>query len=142
MISLRRPSSEPRIEIMPLIDVIFLLLTFFIYAMVLMVRAELLPMNLQSYAAGQNAEPAPAVTISIRLDGTVYFNREIIGIDQLLPRIEQQRLEEPGTVVYLALADGSGDVDRAPILTQIWDQLKDAGLDIHLVGRPDGFESP
>ena len=37
---LRRSEHETRVEMMPLIDVVFLLLTFFIYAMVLMVRAE------------------------------------------------------------------------------------------------------
>ncbi len=40
VLRIRRPQHEARVEIMPLIDVIFLLLTFFIYAMVLMVRAE------------------------------------------------------------------------------------------------------
>ena len=40
MRALRRPDFDARIEIMPLIDVVFLLLTFFIYAMVLMIRAE------------------------------------------------------------------------------------------------------
>ena len=45
---LRRSEHETRVEMMPLIDVVFLLLTFFIYAMVLMVRAEVLPVPLES----------------------------------------------------------------------------------------------
>jgi len=74
---------------MPLIDVIFLLLTFFIYALVLMVRAELLPMELESYAAADAAKPAPAETISIALDGTVYLNRDPIQINGILPALQE-----------------------------------------------------
>ena len=48
---LRRTDHDTRVEMMPLIDVGFLLLTFFIYAMVLMVRAEVLPVPLESYAS-------------------------------------------------------------------------------------------
>lgn len=133
---LRRPNLEARVEIMPLIDVIFLLLTFFIYAMVLMVRAELLPMELQQFAAGKPAEPAPAATISILLDGTIHFNRQPTKIEELLDHIEVAQVENPDTVIYLALADGQGSVDRGPILTAMWDQLKESGLEINFVGRP------
>ncbi len=121
---------------MPLIDVIFLLLTFFIYALVLMVRAELLPMELESYAAADAATPAPAETISIALDGTVYLNRDPIQIDRILPALQEAIEANPETSIYLALEDGAGTVDRAPLLTAVWDQLKDAGLKINFVGRP------
>ena len=65
MRALRRPQHETRIEIMPLIDVIFLLLTFFIYAMVLMVRAELLPVEMHAFASGEPAQVPPAVAITM-----------------------------------------------------------------------------
>jgi biopolymer transport protein ExbD len=121
---------------MPLIDVIFLLLTFSIYAMVLMVRAELVPMQLQEYVTGERATPSPAVTISITLDGTVHVDREPVAMEAVLGRIEAARAEDPDTVVYLAMEDGQGSTDRGPILTGLWDRLQAAGLDIKLVGRP------
>ena len=40
MLRLRRSEPQISIELMPLIDVIFLILTFFVYAMVMMVRLE------------------------------------------------------------------------------------------------------
>lgn len=140
MLRIRRPDDELRIEIMPLIDVIFLLLTFFIYALVLMVRAELLPMELELYEAGTPATPAPAVTLSIRLDGSLYVNRESVTLDDVLPRLRDAASTDPDTVIYLALEDGEGTVDRAPILTALWDQLQDAGLEINFVGRPREFQ--
>src|SRR5690606_8300025 len=42
----RRHDLAPRMEMIPLIDVIFLLLTFFIYSLALMVQAQVLPVAL------------------------------------------------------------------------------------------------
>ncbi|MHC5002627.1 MAG: ExbD/TolR family protein [Planctomycetota bacterium] len=136
MITLRRTDHEARVEIMPLIDVIFLLLTFFIYAMVLMIRAELLPMQLQAFGAGEPARPAAAATISILLDGTLHFNREPVQMEELPDRIAAARATDPDTKVYLALEDGEGTMDRGPVLTRLWDSMKDLGIEIYFVGRP------
>ena len=52
MRSIRRHDLAPRVEMMPLIDVVFLLLTFFIYSFVMMVRAEVLPVVLTPLGTG------------------------------------------------------------------------------------------
>ncbi len=139
---LRRTNHELRVEFTPLIDVIFLLLTFFIYSMILMVRAELLPMELREFRAAEPAKPQPATVISIDLDGLLYLDREPVELDLLLPRIEARREADPATVVYLAVADGTSTIDRAPLLQDIWDRLKNAGLEINLVGRPKEGAAP
>ncbi len=138
MLTLRRVNREPRVEIMPLIDVIFLLLTFFIYAMVLMVRAELMPMQLQVYASGESTTVPPAATISLTLDGSIHFNREPVTMDAIVDRVREAQRVEPGTIVYLALEAGEGTVDRGPVLTELWDRLTHAGLKISFVGHPKG----
>jgi len=140
---IRRTSHEPRFEMTPLIDVVFLLLTFFIYAMLLMVSIELLPMRLRTFIAGVPAEPAPVSVIAIDLDGRLFIDREETPVDGLLPHIQGRQEAEPGLMVYLALEDGDAVIDRAPMLQDIWDRLKDAGLELHLVGRPsDGASGP
>ncbi|MFO0875252.1 MAG: biopolymer transporter ExbD [Phycisphaerales bacterium] len=136
MLRLRRTAPELRIEMTPMIDVIFLLLTFFIYAMILMVRAELLPMKLRQFKAAEPAKPQPAAVVSIALDGSLWLDRDPIDLGTLLPRLQARKLADPATVLYLAVADGESTVDRAPLLQDIWDVLKDAGMDINLVGRP------
>jgi biopolymer transport protein ExbD len=135
MLSLRRPEHEARIEIMPLIDVIFLLLTFFIYAMVLMIRAELLPVQMQQFASGEPARPAPAVTISLDRAGNLFVNRDPIDLAGILDRLRQETDRDPSTVIYLA-AEEIGDTDRLPTFLTLYDTLANAGLDIRLVGRP------
>ena len=123
-----------------MIDVIFLLLVFFIYAMVLMVRVDLVPMELHSFETGQPAEPAPAATISIDLTGTIFLDRQEVTLGDLAARVEERKALDPATVIYLAVADGMGTTDRAPILQDVWDRLRPTGLTINLVGRPS--ESP
>ncbi|MCZ6612972.1 MAG: biopolymer transporter ExbD, partial [Planctomycetota bacterium] len=135
MLTLRRPQHETRVEIMPLIDVIFLLLTFFIYSMVLTVRADLLPMQMQAFASGEPATVPPAVTISIDHAGALFFNREPISLDQVLPRLRELQADAPDTVVYIA-AQEHGTKDRLPTFLSLYDKLAFAGLDIKLVGAP------
>jgi len=55
MRALRRPDHAPRLEMMPLIDVIFLLLTFFIYQMVVMRPVDTLGVELAPVAGGGRA---------------------------------------------------------------------------------------
>ena len=132
---IRRPDYETRIEIMPLIDVIFLLLTFFIYAMVLMVRAELLPVEMHAFASGEPATVPPAVAITIDRNGSLFFNREQIAMSTVLQRLKAVRDADPDTVIYVA-AEATGATDRLPTFLDLYDQLAHAGLNIKLVGAP------
>lgn len=136
MLSLRRPEPEARIELMPLIDVIFLILTFFIYAMVLMVQVDVMPVPMESYISGESADPVPATSITLDLNGQVYLGQEPVEVDQILPAIQALLVEKPDTVIYLVLAAGDGEVDRGPILTNLWDHLRESGIEIRLVGSP------
>ncbi|MDP6987316.1 MAG: biopolymer transporter ExbD [Phycisphaerales bacterium] len=123
-----------RIELMPLIDVIFLILTFFVYAMVLMVRVDMLPVPLESYASGESTEPDPAVAVTLRLDGSIFVGQQNTGPDGMLDAIKAAQSDTPDTVVYLVLEAGDGTTDRGPLLTSVWDRLHRAGIDIKLVG--------
>lgn len=142
---LRRAPHEPRIEVIPLIDVMMFLLSFFIYSQALAVRVSVVPMELRNFESAQDAKPAPAATISIALDGKVFYDREPIALEGIPERVAASRKEDPRTVVYIAVADGQGTVDRAPILQDIWDRLRKSGLTVNLVGRKidrDGGAGP
>jgi len=133
---IRRTEYDARIEMMPLIDVIFLLLTFFIYAMVLMVRAEILPVPLESYVSGTTAEPRQTISVTIAIDGNIYVGQTIVQLSDVAKVVAQQREASPESAVYLVVEDGEAIVDRGPLLTGTWDQLRNAGLEIYLVGAP------
>ena len=136
---LRRSSPPFKVELTPLIDVVFLLLTFFIYAMVLMERIEMVPMELRAVNSGgiaRESEPTPAITISLDVDGKVYLDREPISIASLLPSLNTIRQQRPDTVVYLAVADQIGSQDRVPALLELWDLLRMQEMPVKMVGKP------
>lgn len=132
----RSPAPEPRIELIPLIDVLMFMLTFFLVSMTLAVRLEVMPMELRPYVSGEAAKPRPAITVSLALDGAVYVDREPMEVPAALESIVGRVGSDPETVVYLAVAEGEGSVDRAPILQDLLDRLKDGGVSVSLVGRP------
>jgi biopolymer transport protein ExbD len=138
---IRRTEHDARIELMPLIDVIFLLLTFFIYAMVLMVRAEILPVPLESYISGTQAETRPTISVTIAVDGNIYVGKTVVQLSNIAETITQQIDGSPDTAIYLVVEDGEAIVDRGPLLTGTWDQLRNAGLELFLVGAPQNESS-
>ena len=133
---LRRTEHDTRVEIMPLIDVVFLLLTFFIYAMVLMVRAEVLPVPFESYLSGETATTKPAVSITIAVDGNIYVGTSVVTLDELVESVRGKLSDKPESVLYLVMEDGHSIVDRGPLLTGAWDRLRDVQLEVFLVGSP------
>ncbi len=135
MLTIRRSDNDCRIEIMPMIDVIFLLLTFFIYSMVMMVRAEVLPVELHSFASGEPTTVSPAVSITIDRHGSLFLDREPIALEAVLDRLSALRLVDPETLVYVA-AEKVGEQDRLPTFLDLYDILSRAGLTIKLVGSP------
>ena len=145
---IRRHDLAPRIEIMPLIDVIFLLLTFFIYSLVTMVRAEILPVQLQPLTTSRAAEPASILAITIDSRGRYYVNREPISAESLDAKLSEiAKLDDPPTL-FLAMEDapqadgsmheqlpGSG-VDRGPLLINLIDHVRQAGMtEFNIVGE-------
>ncbi|TVQ33049.1 MAG: biopolymer transporter ExbD [Phycisphaeraceae bacterium] len=138
MFRARRTMHEPRLEMLPLIDVIFLLLTFFIFAMVLMVRADLLDVQMPRFEAGRAAERTPAITIALNARGEVFVDGEPIAMQNVPTRVLELRERTPGATVFLA-ADQSG---RSGDLLTLVDRLVEAGIgDFSLMGSP-GADQP
>ncbi|MSR42192.1 MAG: biopolymer transporter ExbD [Phycisphaerales bacterium] len=135
-IRLRRNYPDIRFEIMPMLDVLLFLLTFFMYSIAFMVRVDLVPMELRKFHGSTPARPAAAATVSVDLDGKLFLDLEPIELPQLSARLLEYKAAEPDLVVYLALAHGEGRVDRAPILQDAWDALSTTGLKVSVVGRP------
>ena len=136
MRAIRRTTHDARVEMMPLIDVVFLLLTFFIYAMVLMVRAEILPVPLETYFSSTPAEPKPSIAITLGVDGHLYVGQDVVLVEALGEKLAAKKESQPNAVIYLVVEDGEAVIDRGPVLTSVWDQIRAEGLEIFLVGNP------
>jgi hypothetical protein len=93
-------------------------------------------MQLRQFTSGTAATPAPAVTIAVDLDGIVYVDREKVELPQMVEKVREKVTKDKKTVVYLAIAEGQGKVDRAPLLQELWDRLRPLNMTVNLVGRP------
>jgi biopolymer transport protein ExbD len=133
MLPVRRHSPEPRLEMTPLIDVVFLLLTFFVFAIVLVVRAEVLDIMLPDLSTGQAPRPGAAITIALDADGSLYVNGEPTPREELIDRLRELRSADPDAALLMA-ADEAG---RSGDLVRLWHELAQAGFpDVALIVRP------
>ena len=140
MRAIRRHDLSPRVELLPLINVVFLLLTFFIYSLVVMVRVEVLPVQLTTLTTGQQAKSAKIAAITIDAAGRLYMNREPVEMEQLDQQLRAYAEAEDRPQLFLAMeaADPSAPseaVDRGPILLRLIEQVRAAGIeDFRIVG--------
>ncbi|MEO1133302.1 MAG: biopolymer transporter ExbD [Cyanobacteria bacterium J06639_1] len=82
------PRRSAEINIVPLIDVIFCILVFFIMASLVLTRSEGLDVNLPNASAAQPKLQQDA-TISITEDGAIAVNQETVELDGIVPAINQ-----------------------------------------------------
>lgn len=120
----------------PLIDVVFLLLTFFLFSVVLMVRARVLDVALPPVGAALPGVETRAVTIALRADGDLFLEGEAVAMDDLAPRLRQLKAEEPSLKILIAADEGG----RSGSLLGLIDTLMNAGItDFGIIGkREDG----
>lgn len=76
------PDLPAQINIVPMIDVIFAILTFFIMSSLYLTRSEGLPVNLPQAATGKTDRPAQ-VTVTINSTGEMFLNKQAVSLEQL-----------------------------------------------------------
>jgi biopolymer transport protein ExbD len=107
------------ISVVPLIDVLFSLLTFFIMSTLFLVRSEGLPVNLPQ-ATTSKAQASSRATVTIDKEGRTYLNKAPIQVDALANTIQTQA--NPGQELVVVLnADGS--VTHSHVIA-VMDQLR------------------
>ncbi len=88
--------KRARIEIIPLIDVIFFLLaTFVLFTLSLNKSNGLTTVRLPVSSTSEPRDPAGTVTISVTDEGTIGWNKELVTLDEFLQRLQQYHLQEP-----------------------------------------------
>ncbi len=113
------PEGSPQINIVPMIDVIFAILAFFIMSTLFLTRQEGLLVNLPT---AQTATPQKSsrATVTIDRQGQLFLNREAIALEQLEMALTKQR--PPGQDLTVVLnADGAVTHDR---VIAVMDELR------------------
>lgn len=122
---------------MPLIDVVFLLITFFIFAMTLMIRAQVLPIELPPLSAGREAPRVDAISVTLDPAGSLFVDGEQSSLELVVDEIHERRAEKPDARIYIA-ASLEGDADRLPTFIELVNRLRGSGIEeFFIVGRPE-----
>lgn len=88
--------KKARIEIIPLIDVIFFLLaTFVLFTLSLNKSNGVTGINLPSSETGENRDPAGTVTISVTDAGTIAWNKDYISLSEFIDRLRAYKASDP-----------------------------------------------
>lgn len=96
----RRERRRVRIEMVPLIDTVFLLLVFFIYAMLSMSVHRGIKVDLPR-AGNPRAELEQHVVVTINEDGTLFVNREPVSEVELVAAVEEALKSAPSRFVMI-----------------------------------------
>lgn len=113
------PDLPPQINIVPMIDVIFAILTFFIVGSISLTRSEGLPVNLPS-ASTAKSQPSTKITVSIKPDGEIALNRKPIKLEALEQAVRS--LVEPNSEP-LVIVNADKKVDHGQVVS-VMDRLR------------------
>ena len=117
------PLRRARIEMLPLIDIVFLLLVFFIYAMLSMAVHRGLPVQLPR-SSEVETERDLILAVTVGADGSVHVDKEAVVLEQL-GRILQQKAGDEKETGVLVFADRSLPYQT---LFRVLDQIRSVGL--------------
>ena len=94
------PDNPPQISIVPMIDVIFALLTFFIVSTLSLTRSEGLPVNLPKAATAQS-QSSSQIVVTLNQQGRLTLNRQPAQLGDLQARIRALMGKNPNAVVVI-----------------------------------------
>jgi biopolymer transport protein ExbD len=119
----RQKSEKARIEIIPMIDVIFFLLVFFMVSTLSMTINRGLPVNLPKAASSQK-DLRESFNITVTQDGTLFLNKEQTSLVELGQQVKAGLEKDPELVVIV-----SGD-DQAShgAIVSVMDEVRLAGV--------------
>lgn len=93
--------KKARIEMLPLIDIVFLLLVFFIYAMLSMAVHKALPVALPS---SETAKIHKQMVLSITVDseGAIHVDKDPVPLQSLAAILKEKagKTESPGVLLF------------------------------------------
>jgi biopolymer transport protein ExbD len=100
------PHKKTRLEIIPLIDVMFFLLASFMMVSLTMTKQQTIKVNLPVAAAAQSDFKPDMINLAVNASGDLFFNTERATLPEMERRLAERYGADPNTPVYI-----SGDAD-------------------------------
>ena len=144
------PKKRARIEIIPLIDIMFFLLASFMMVSLSQTHMKGIRVNLPAAVAPPPSPVKDYVSIKVQEGNAIYFDNQYVSDDQVLPRLYQLHQANPEIKVSLSasLMAMHGDVIsvldkiRSAGITKVGYQIRAAGAPAAQPGAQPGAPPP
>ena len=119
----RRAFEKPEVMIIPMIDIMFFLLVFFIMSTLYMVNLKTVDVNLPK---AQTAQTQLNVTylVTIRQDGSLWLEDQPIDADIL---VQQARMESQKNPRFAVVVRADGDINYSGVM-ELLDKFRKEGI--------------
>ena len=119
-----RLDDEAEVDLTPMLDVVFIMLIFFIVT-ASFVKEVGLDLSRPEGGSTNTVAENENIFIQISNDGLIFVDRRVTDIRAVRPNIERLHAERPNGAVVIAPADGSAN----GLLVEIMDQARLAGVE-------------
>jgi len=118
--------KKARIEIIPLIDVIFFLLATFVLFTLSLNKSNGIPVTRPNSETGEPRDPAGWATVSVTATGTLALDRDPISLDEFLSRLKTFHLQHPEPDAHILI---NGDAEAMwNVAYYVLDEARKAGI--------------
>jgi biopolymer transport protein ExbD len=118
------PKHHARIEIIPLIDIMFFLLASFMMVSLSQVTMKGMPVHLPEGKSGEVQSKKDYISLSVDKDGYYYFDKNKIALEEILPKLQQVYRTNPEAKIFIR-----GDVETVHgNVTRMLDQIRSSGF--------------
>jgi biopolymer transport protein ExbD len=118
------PKKHARIEIIPLIDIMFFLLASFMMVSLSQVSMKGWKVTLPEGSSGKVQNKKDYISLSVDKEGTYYFDKQIIKLEDILPRLKLIYATNPEAKIFIR-----GDQEAVHgNVTRMLDQIRASGF--------------
>lgn len=118
-----RNRKPPELNIIPMIDIMFFLLVFFMLSTMYMIDLKTIPVKLPK-AASAASDATSTFAVSLKSDGSIYLGDAKTDLKALLT---QASLEQKNNPYFAVIIRADKDIDYGRVITLI-DKLKGSGI--------------
>ena len=118
-----RETKQPDLNIIPMIDIMFFLLVFFMLSTMYMVEQKTIPVNLPQ-ATSATIDNKTNFTVTLKDDGSIYLEDQQTDIQTLLMQATKEQKNNPSFAIIIR-ADKDINYDK---VVSFIDTLKKAGI--------------
>ena len=112
--------KRARIEIIPLIDVIFFLLATFVLFTLSLNKSNGLQVTLPNSETGEPRDPAGTATVTVTMDGTLAWDKDPVTAEEFLTRLKVFHLQHPEPDAPYLLNGETPTLNSAPRSYMSW----------------------